>query len=108
MTSLIGHNDYSLLILYDKSKAPSIAGFILGSASSRYTTKFHVMAFHPHVNKLYLARIEHFSKLNIRDNQQNSIISVWVTCVSFSDEHACKVWFGGPTQVWTRSVSPDF
>ena len=108
LSLVVGHNDHSLLTLYDKCKALSVGGFILGSESSRYTTKFHVMASHPHYeNKLYLAKIEHFSKLDIKDNQQNSVISEWVACVRFYDEHACKVWFGGPTQVWTRSISPD-
>ena len=106
--SILGHNDYVLLTLYEKCKALSIAGFVLGSARSRFTTKFHVMAFHPQcANKLCLARIEHFSKLDIKNNQHDCILSIWTACVSFFDEHPCKVWFGGPTQVWTRSVTPD-
>ena len=30
--------------------------------------------------------------------------TLWVACASFYDEHDYKSWFGGPTQVWTRSI----
>ena len=109
ISSIIGHNNYTLLTLYDKATALSIGGFVLGSACSRFVSKFHVMAFHPNKpNQLHFARIEHFAKLDISPDGDSKVTSVWAAGVSFYDEHNCKVWFGGPTQVWARSVSPDF
>ena len=29
----------------------------------------------------------------------------WFAAVSFFEKHHCKVWFGTPTQVWSRSIS---
>lgn len=34
-------------------------------------------------------------------------MSMWTACVQFFEEHQCKVWFGGPTEVLTRITSPD-
>lgn len=66
------------------------------------------MAIHPmHPGQLYLAKIEHFVKLNVKDNSKNSSYSIWMACVRFYYEHECKVWFGGPTQVWSKTTSPD-
>ena len=108
LTSVIGHNNYVVLTLYKKAAALSVGGFILGSAKSRFVTTSHVMAHHPnHPDHLYLARIEHFAKLEVRDNSKANTISIWTACVQFFDKHQCKVWFGGPTEVWTRTTSLD-
>ena len=104
---VIGHNNYVLLTLYQKASALSVGGFILGSTRSRYNMS-HVMALHPkHPNQLHLAKIEHFVKLDVRDNSNATTICLWMACVQFFDEHQCKVWFGGSTQVWKRTTSPD-
>ena len=67
-----------------------------------------MIAIHPnHPDQLYFAKIEYFAKLDIKDNCKASTISVWTACVSFYDEHPCKVWYGGLTQVWTRTSSFD-
>ena len=95
--------------MYKKATALSVGGFILGSLKSRFITTSHVMALHPnHPNQLYLARIEHFATMDIRDNSKANTISIWTACVHFFDEHPCKVWFGGPTQVWTRTTPDAF
>ena len=108
LAPIVGHNNYMLLTLYKKVAALSVGGFILGSRKSRFITTSHVMAFHPNYpNQLYLARIEHFAMMDIRDNSKANTISIWTACVHFFDEHPCKVWFEGPTQVWTRTTSPD-
>lgn len=108
VTSFIGHQEFTLLTLYDKAMALCIGGFILGSRCSRFKTKAHVMAVHPrHPDQIHLARIEHYAKLDIKDCKSDTKSSVWVACVSFYYEHDCKVWFGDPTQVWARSTSPD-
>ena len=74
------------------------------------------MAIHPkYPNEPQLAKIEYFAKLDARDNtntcftsiDSNGGLSIWIACVSFYYMHDCKVWFGGPTQVWCRSTSPD-
>ena len=114
--ALVGHDNYTLLTLYNKASSLSVGGYILGSTSSRFVTKSHVMAIHPkYPNELYLAKIEYFAKLDARDNtntcftsiHSNGELSIWIACVSFYYMHDCKVWFGGPTQVWCRSTSPD-
>lgn len=116
--SLIGHEQCTLLTLYQKAPAVIVKGFLLGSSSSRYLTKSHVMALHPeHPDQLYLARIEHFCRVIIRDDAKsqstNNVlpetisVAFWVACVSFYDAHDYKSWFGAPTQVWCRSSSPS-
>ena len=66
------------------------------------------MATHPnHPDQLNFARIECFAKLDIKDNRNTSTISVWTACVRFYEEHPCKLWYGGPTQIWTRTTSLD-
>ena len=108
VTSQVGHEDYMILTLYEKVTALSANGFVLGSTSSRFVTTSHVMASHPeHPGVLHLAKIEHFAKIDVRDNMNNANYSIWTACVSFYYEHECKVWFGGPTQVWSRATSPD-
>lgn len=109
--SFIGHQDFTLLTLYDKATALSIGGYILGSTCSRFKTKSHVMAIHPkRPGEIHLARIEHFANLDVKDNgsDNSSQKRLWAACVNFYYEHDCKVWFGHPTQVWSRSTSPDF
>lgn len=108
MSSVIGHDNFSILTLYEKATALSVDSFVMGSAGSRFVTTSLVMAIHPlHPAHLYLTRIEHFAKLNVRDNIKDVTHSIWTACVSFYYEHECKVWFGGPTQVWSKTTSPD-
>lgn len=107
IASSVGHLNFTLLALYDKAKALSIGGFVLGSINSHFKTKSHVMISHPrHPEQLHLAKIEYFAKLNILDSGTDDT-SMWIACVTFFYEHDCKVWFGGPTQVWSRSTTPD-
>ncbi len=101
-----------VLTLYESTASLTIDGFVLGSANSRYVTKSHVMACHPsYPDQLHLARIERFCKINIKAYSGASqctsfqVLSEWIAYVTFYDEHNCKVWFGGPTQVWARSLS---
>ena len=109
--SVMGHNDFDLLTLYEKASALTVGGFVLGSSSSRYVTKAHVMAAHPkYPDKIYLAEVDHFAKLDIvtnRSHSKSTVTSIWTACVKFYYEHDHKQWFGGPTEVWTRSQSPD-
>ena len=83
-----------------------IGGFVIGSVTSRHVTKARIMALHPKFSdQIHLAEILHFAKLDIKT--VNSTTSVWTACVQFYDEHNCKKWFGGPTEVWARSKSAD-
>ena len=107
ISSVIQHDDFSLFTLYDKATALSIGGFVIGSATSRFVTKALVMATHPrYPSKLFLAKIESFAKMNFQDKklEGSEVTTLWVACASFYDEHDYKSWFGGPTQVWTRSI----
>ena len=66
------------------------------------------MAPHPnHPDSLHLAKIEHFANVEIRDNSKATTISVWTACVQFIDEHQGRAWFGGPTEVWTKTTYLD-
>ncbi len=103
MTSLIGHERYSLLTLYHKAPTLTIGGFVLGSSSSRYTTKTHVMAINSnHPTELHFAKIEHFCKVNYNCSDSTGTTSKWVASVVFYDVHQC---YDGPTEVWCRSLS---
>ena len=95
--------------MYNKASSLLVGGYILGSTSSRFVTKSHVMAIHPkYPDELHLAEIEYFAKLDARDNtnicftsiDSNGGLSICIACVSFYYMHDCKLWFGGPTQVW--------
>ena len=107
MASVVGHTDCNLLLLYYKCFALKIDKFVLGSQKSHHVTKSHVMACHPdYDNQLHLARIEYYCKLSFKSEGLNcSLHTEWIAYVTFYDEHMCKVWFGGPTQVWTRSMT---
>ena len=67
------------------------------------------MAVHPnHSNQLYyLTRIESYCKQTIKDTNTFETTTIWVARVPFYDADDCKVWFGGPTQVWCKSLQPD-
>lgn len=105
LLSSLGHNDCGVLTLYEKATALSIGGFIIGSSCSKFVTKAHVMAVHPKIyGKLSLAKIEHFAKLDFLRNNDSEVSAMWTACASFYDEHLCKSWFGGPTEVWTQSI----
>ena len=108
VSSFIGHNNYTILTLYEKATALSIDGCVMGSIGSRFVTTAHVMAIHPkYPGQIYLTKIEHFAKLNVKDDVKGCTQSIWTACVSFYYEHDHKVWFGGPTQVWSKATSPD-
>ena len=106
--TLIQHIDFYILTLYCKATALTIGGFTIGSTTSRFVTRAHIMANHPrYPNKLFLGRIEHFARVDFADNKRpkgSKMRSVWTAYVSFYDEHEYKTWFGGPTQVWTRTI----
>ena len=38
------------------------------------------------------------------NNKQSNVVYMWTACISIFQEHNCKEWFGGPTQVWTKTV----
>lgn len=104
--TVVEHHDYTLLSLYCKATALSIGSFTIGSiTTSRFVTRAHIMAKHSrYPDRLFLAKIEHFAEVNFEDNKSSKVRSVWTACVSFYDEHDYKKWFGGPTEVWTRSI----
>ena len=63
------------------------------------------MACHPeYSHQLFLAKVEYYCKLSFRSAEH--LHTEWIAFVTFYDEHPCKVWFGGQTQVWARSISP--
>ena len=95
--ALVGHDNYTLLTLYNKASSLSIGGYILGSTSSRFVTKSHVIAIHPkYPNELHLAKIEYFAKLDARDNTTHAsllltvmvdlayglLVLVFITCMT--------------------------
>ena len=103
--AFLSHNDYTVLSLYNKTTALSVGGFLIGSCKSNYITKSHVMVIHPTFKKPYLAKIEHFAKLMyMYNNNKSNVMYMWTACISIFQEHNCKEWFGGPTQVWTKPV----
>ena len=108
IASFIGHDSYNLLILHNRAPALNVGGFVVGSSLSRYTTKTHVMAAHPHQpSEIHLVKVEHYCMLNytIHGTSQTSTVSKWVACVTFYEVHPCRVWYGGLTEVWCRTQS---
>ena len=101
--SHVGHSEFILLILCDKATAISVQSFILGSSSSRFVTRSHLMANDPEHASVYLAKIECFKKNNVKSSIDSSV-TLWTACLSFYQGHCCKVWFGGPTQVWAETT----
>lgn len=108
-TRILGHNNYSILTLYQKCKALSHGRFVIGSHKSRYTTSSHVMSKHPqNPNNSHLVRIEFFAKVDIQQVASGqSNLSFWVAVVSLYFQHEQRQWFGYPTEVWGRSTMID-
>ena len=100
-------DNFTILALYMKVKALSIGRFIVSSIHSRFTTSCTVMVVHPsHPDELHLAKIEYFAKVAVQP-ESGAVCSIWTACVQFHHNHQCKVWFGGPTQVWATSLEID-
>ncbi len=87
--------------LHQKASAVIVGGFVLGSALSRHVTKSHVMAIHPHF--LYLARIDHFCRVDVRDNLSNSNQSHWIA--RYSSRMQSLVWWSNTSVVHTILLS---
>ena len=106
---LVGHDDFFLLSLYQKCKAISVGGTIIGASNSRYTTSAHVMALHPRqLEALHLAKVQYLARVDVKltsGEEQN--VSYWFAAASFYHEHQCKLWFGRPTEVWATATLPD-
>ena len=102
-----GLSNFTVLTLYKKAKALSVGRFIISSIHSRFTTSCTVMVYHPsHPSELHLAKIEYFAQIAILP-EHDTVRSVWIACVRFHFQHQCKVWFGGPTQVWAAALESD-
>ena len=89
VTKLVGHNNYTILTLFQKCKALSHGEFFIGSHKSRYTTSSHVMVQHPiHPSSSHLARIEFFARVDIQEfASQDSNLSYWVAVISLYFPH---------------------
>ena len=79
IASFIGHDSYNLLTLHNRAPAPNVGGFVVGSSLSRYTTKTHVMAAHPHQpSEIHLANsIIPFMVLVRHQRSLNGLQSIW-------------------------------
>ena len=107
VAAISGLRNFTILTLYTKAKALSVGRFIISSVHSHFTTTCTVMVLHPsHPDEPHLAKIEYFAKVAVLP-ESGSVCSIWIACVCFHHYHQCKVWFGGPTQVWATSLETD-
>ena len=107
VATISGLSNFTILTLYTKAKALSIGRFIISSVHGRFTTTCTVLVIHPsHPDELHLAKVEYFAKVAVVA-ESGAVFSVWIACVRFHHHHQCKVWFGGPTQVWATSLEND-
>ena len=92
------------ILTYDKATAISIGEFVLGSSKHQFFTKLHVRFLHPnHPDQCFLARIEYFANVDVRDNlcsndSSFSINKVFISSnpVNYGSESQCKF---GPNQL---------
>lgn len=108
-SNLLSHEDYTISPLFSKCTAIKVGDYILSSRKSRFVTCSHVMAMQLHRPDVSLAELQYFLKCNlsVTVDGKSSCQSFWLAVASFYYPHACKAWFGQPTEVWSAVTSPD-
>ena len=93
--------------MYQKCNSLRVGGFLLGSTDSRHKSASLILA-QPlqHVTRPKLAKVLYFAQCSCTYKDSSSVKEItsthWFAKVIFFLEHQCRVWFGYPTEVWTK------
>ena len=102
----IGGN-IEVLTLFKKCSALRVGEFLLGSTSGRHKAAsivFVKSADRPKlVNIHYFLRCSYVHKIEGKDTTS----TIWFAHVNFFLEHSCKVWYGYPTEIWSKFESSE-
>ena len=108
MTARAIHSDVpnidkiEVLTVFLKCGAIKVGGILIGSEKGK-------PELCRYLDGPQLARVHYFAKCSyvVKSPNNCSTHSSWFALVSFFQMHQCHVWYGHPTQVWTRVTSMD-
>ena len=108
-TDLVSETEeIEFLTIFQKCAALKVGSYILGSVDGRYKSSSLIMANSlQDSNMPVLSRIHYFARCTCRLKQANKTETFWFAAVSHFCSHQCQVWFGHPTELWTRVLQPD-
>ena len=95
--------DCNVLMVTKLSKGVLLDGFVLSSATSRYSKSNHIFANRQGTG-ISLAEVMYFSECHCQvlvSDSEPIFKKVWVIAVKWHMDHPCKVWYGYPSQVWS-------
>jgi len=98
-----------VLTIFQRCGAVKIGDILIGSERGKHKPYSIVMVYPLQLDEPRLARIHCFAKCSyvLQSPNNCNTHSSWFAVVSFFQMHQCHVWFGCPTQVWTRVTSMD-
>lgn len=100
---------WDVLNLYQMCSAIRFDNFVLGSMKSRHKTASVVVVNTITSSEPKVAEVQYYLQFHVKVNSSNGTEtrSFWFAAVSLFLEHPCRVWFGSPTEVWSRVTSRD-
>ena len=103
------HATFEIVSLYEKCKTIQLGRFILGSTGSRHKTAAIVQIYSLTDSEFRIAEVEYYFKVYVKVTTDSCVDTktFWFASVSLFERYNCKVWFGNPTQVWSRLTTPD-
>ena len=95
----------NVLAICIRCKAIKIGSFVLGSEHSKFTTSSRLLVYTTN-GQVKLAQVHYYIRCNVMLSNEE-IDKVWLVAVSYYVNHSCKVWFGHPVQVWSKTTETD-
>ena len=91
-----------VLTLFQKCSALRVGEFLLGATSGRH--KSAAIVFVKSADRPKLVHIHYFLKCSYVHmvDGRNTTSTLWLANISHLLEHPCKVWYGYPTEVWSK------
>lgn len=88
--------------VFCKCRALKVGEFLL--CSTRYSHASLAMACTNPTSELTLVKILYFAQVSSMKEFENrkTTVTTWFAKVQTFEHHNCRVWFGLPTEVWTR------
>lgn len=98
-----------ILTIFQKCGSLKLNGILIGSERGRHKAYSIIMAQPLQLDGPKLAQICNFARCTytIQSSNNSETHTSWFALASFFQMHQCQVWFGHPTQVWTRVASMD-
>ena len=96
-----------ILTLYQKCSVVHVGEFLLGSTSGR--RKSAAVVFVKGTDRPRLANIHMFLKCSYvyMVEGKATTSTIWLADINYFLEHPCRVWYGYPTEVWSKFESSE-